>query len=74
MKKMTCKEFKEALDNAGMYFDVWGWEGILNMLSAYNGYTAREALGLNCDVAARHDQKISDKMYETLAARGYYND
>lgn len=42
MAKMTCKEFKEVLEKSGMYFDVWGFEGILNIISLNEKRNAEE--------------------------------
>lgn len=72
-KKMTCKEFKETLEKSGMYFDIWGWEGILNQLSIYNKIQADQQAADGCMAAARDNKKRSDFFYETLTARGYYN-
>lgn len=43
MKKMTAKEFKEALNKAGFEMNIFGYESILNTLimKLYDILTAR---------------------------------
>ena len=40
MKKMTFKEFKEVLEKAETDFEVFGFEGVLNLMSMTNRYLA----------------------------------
>lgn len=41
-KKMTFKEFKQIFNDAGMDFDIWGYEGILNEISIAQNAMAEE--------------------------------
>lgn len=73
MKKMTAKEFKEALNTAGISFNVFGFEGILNTLSiAYEkDYKEYSAMGLKAAADGTYEQ--SKKLYNILKERGYYD-
>ena len=41
-KKMTLKEFKQIFNDAGMDFDIWGYEGILNEIAIAQNAMAEE--------------------------------
>ena len=73
MRKMTAKEFKEALNNAGVSFDVFGFEGILNTLSIAYAKDSEEysIKGLKAAAAVTYEQ--SKKLYYILNERGYYD-
>lgn len=72
-KKMTQKEFKEIFEKAGFTFDLWGWEGILNMISGYNQILAEECFKNGANSAGQRQKKQSDIIFAELEARGYYN-
>lgn len=72
-KKMTCKEFKEAMDAVGMHFEVWGWEGILNTIACCSQYQAQELCRNGSLSAGEHLQAQSDRIEELLKERGYYD-
>lgn len=73
MKKMTAKEFKEALNKAGFYMDVYGYEGILNMIAAQLYDDARE-LEHKSNCLADLSRKQAMILHDILKERGYYND
>lgn len=72
-KKMTQKEFKEALKAGNMDFEIWEWEGILNVLSIFNAMQAdkEESDGMTAIAEASRDR--ADTFYQILKNRGYYN-
>jgi len=72
MHKMTHEEFLQALGQAGMTFDCWGYEGILNIMSEY-------FLDKSCTFS--FDKEFSNilsergrKIFEILESRGFYNE
>lgn len=74
-KAMTLKQFKQVLEDAGLNFEVWGWEGILNMISGYNDYLAEQALRIGgMSYAYTHSKEAADKIFKALEERGYYDD
>lgn len=74
MKKMTNKEFKEALDKAGYAFEVYGYEGILNMISLNSKRSAKELDEAHMNAAARSEREKADALFNILNERGYYNE
>ena len=72
MKKMTMKEFKEALKIGGMDFEIWGWEGILNELVIAQRHIADDSERLGCKNIADCRRRNADKMVAILENRGYF--
>lgn len=72
-KKMTLKEFKEALERVGWSFENGGWERILNEIACGDQLHAKEmrSMGLNAGARGCEDQAM--KIYDILNARGYYD-
>lgn len=68
-KKMTFKEFKEVLEKAETDFDVFGFEGILNIISLANKYMAEESTR---PYVKNMHKRISQTIYDELKERGYY--
>jgi hypothetical protein len=73
MKKMKAKEFKEALNKAGFYMDIYGYEGILNMIAAQLYDDAHEQEHISICLADR-SRKQARILHDILEERGYYND
>lgn len=73
MKKITANEFKKILIESGMDFDCCGYEGILNIISMFQDYKAKEANEQGYNRIAVMDYKIGSKIHEELYKRGYYN-
>ena len=71
MRKITAKEFKEILTDSGVNFEIFGFEGILNELTIYNEMMAKKYEGRTPEKAYKN---ISNKIYEALEKRGYYDD
>lgn len=72
MGKMTHEEFEQVLKQAGMTFDLWRYDGILNIMSEY-------FLDRSCSFS--FDKEFSNilsergrKIFEMLERRGFYND
>jgi hypothetical protein len=72
MKKMKAKEFKEALNKAGFDMDIYGYEGILNMMIVKLDEDALALEAHNCKHAADHARKQAAILYGILDARDYY--
>lgn len=72
-KKMTCKEFKEALNAVGMDFEVWGWEGILNQLVLAEKHSADDMNSRGLVHAGSANQRRADAMHDILKQRGFYD-
>lgn len=70
---MTVKEFKEALNTAGVDFDVYGFDGILNTLSIKYAYDSEEYSIKGLKAAATNTYEIFKKLYDILNERGYYD-
>ena len=73
MKDITTKEFKQILNDSGINFEVFKWEGILNMISGYHEIIAKEARERGSLSVAKMDKDISDKIYTVLKSRGFYD-
>lgn len=72
-KKMTAKDFKKIIDDAELYFDCWGYEGILNILAIFEDQQSKEELEKGHTAYAASLKRISDKIYDALCARGWYD-
>ena len=72
MKKMTMKEFKEALTIGGLDFEIWGWEGILNELVLAQQHIADNEEKLGCKNISEQRRNSAEKLIAFLDARGYY--
>lgn len=70
---MTFDEFIEALEKVDMPFDIWKFEGILNMLSIANRYTAEEDEKRGYKPIADAELEKANAIFDILDARGYYN-
>ena len=71
-KKMTLKEFKEALLEGGMDLDIWGYEGILNELVIAQRHIADASEELGCKNIAECRRRNAAKMVAILDSRNYY--
>ena len=68
-KKMTLKEFKQIFNNAGMDFDIWGYEGILNLLIIAEGHLEQET---ESDLLKKVYEDRRMNIYNSLKERGHY--
>ena len=71
-KKMTLKEFKEAFDEV-YDFEIWGYEGILNLLACLEAREEQEYTERGRDLLANASRERHHRLYEILDERGYYN-
>ena len=71
-KKMTKKEFTEVLESSGMYFENWGYEGILIIMCIAYKHLAEESERIGCYNCAEHERKRKEQVYEYLRERGYF--
>lgn len=83
-KRMTAKEFKKIFNESGYSFEIWGWEGILNMLSIYHqlesdrskekaANTEDEELKGIYTSCANSEEKRSFIIYNALKEFGFYD-
>ena len=72
-KRMTLKEFKQIFTEAGFDMDVWGYEGILNMIAGYNSFFADQATANGQVYTAKDARERALKISTTLLNRGYYD-
>ena len=70
---MTAKEFEKILDDAEVYFDCYGYEGILNIISIFFEDESKEAMSKGHVTYANGLMRRSDALYDALEARGYYD-
>lgn len=70
---MTNKEFKKILNDAGLDFDIFGYEGILNKLCILSEYERIrfENVGANALAKLEYDRGMT--IYRALNERGYYD-
>lgn len=68
-KKMTLKEFKQIFNDAGLDFNIWGYEGILNEIAIAQNAMAEET---KHDVLKEMYQSRSEFIYNSLKERGHY--
>lgn len=78
MEKMYVDEFIKAIDEAGYDFNIYGWEGILNLLCLYSRdqeakYKEKHKdddgyLGL-----AKWEGDRASKVHAILDRRGYFS-
>lgn len=71
-KKMTQKEFKEVFESAGFIFDIWGWEGILNMIAMSERTMAENSRNNGSIYTAKSCEESAEIIFKALEARGYY--
>lgn len=74
MKAMTAKEFWEVLEGAGYNKSVWGYEGILNIISIHESNAEKEDRQRGLNSIADASRERADYIYNYLTDRGYYND
>lgn len=72
-KKMTCKEFKQAFTSCGYDFEIWGWDGILNMIACYATREADYQRSRGCDCLAELEEQRRHKIHDYLNARGFFD-
>ena len=79
--KMYVKDFVEAFNEVGFDFNIWGWEGILNMISSHCRETCKFFENLHkqhpdqgYNMIAEAERQRANQIYEILERRGYFND
>lgn len=71
MKHMALKEFKETLK--GTQFEGFNLEDVLNALSIFCDYKAKEDKQKGLMVLSEYSEKDGQTIYKRLRAKGYYN-
>lgn len=72
-KKMTLKQFKEVFEKAGFNFDVWGYEGILNLIESHEWYEYHHFKDENKQSLADMAHERIDIIHDELVKIGYYD-
>lgn len=72
MKKMTRKEFLEALAKGHMDFEVFGYEGILNALIIADRKLADESEAMGSKTLPAKYREYADTWESILKDRGFY--
>jgi len=72
-KAMTCKEFWQVLESVGITKEIWGYDGILNMISILESSQAEQCEKMGLKAAADGNKKRSDAIFKVLTDRGYYD-
>ena len=72
-KKMTLKEFKAAFEAVGFNFEIWGWDGILNLIACEEQMASERSARVGCNACAQHELELSEMIEKLLRDRGYYN-
>ena len=73
MKKMTLKEFKEALSAGSTDFEVFGYEGILNLIQIAQTKLADDSEANGSTILPDYYRRHRDALYNILKERGYYD-
>lgn len=71
MKKMTCKEFKEVLNEVGVGFN--SWEQVLVQIANYQFYEAKDFDKKGLKYGAKGYRDCGLKIVEILDERGFYD-
>ena len=72
VKKLTNKEFKAILNDCGINFEIWGYEGILNYVIRCLYNDAKQDIEKGFTTLAESDRERANKLYDILEKRGYY--
>ena len=72
-KTMTANEFKKVLTDAGLNFDVYKYEGILNLVIMCMNMKADEYNLEGCEILSEMYREYGHNLYSALCERGYYN-
>ena len=78
MEKMIAKDFIEALNEAGYDFEIYGWEGILNLICLYSRYQVEKYKDKHEDDGgylglAKLENDRASKLHAILDRRGYFS-
>ena len=73
-KRMTAGQFKKVITEAGLDFNVYGYEGILNELSLYARSYSAEQKASGFDHYAGYLDNLAQTIYKALDKRGYYDE
>lgn len=74
MKKLTLKQFNEALNEAGMDPKIYDLAGILNNLSLYMAHESEQMRARGHEAGAELYRERSNGIYNYLNRLGYYDD
>ena len=73
-KKMTLKEFKEIFNECGHNFEVWGYEGILNLIAIADYQDAKDMEKEGLMAGAKALRSKANYITNVLEERGYFKD
>lgn len=72
-KRVTNKEFKEILTACGMDFDVWGYDGVINLLVVAQRSMGDKDEAGGYNTLAKREHEVADKLQDALRERGFYD-
>ena len=70
---ITANEVKKILTDAGFDFKFWGWDGVLNIITSFAYYAAKEYEVDGYGYLADEYRRRGGALYDALAARGFYD-
>ena len=73
-KKMTLKEFKEIFNESGHDFELWGWEGILNLVAIADYQDAKDMAKEGLMAGANGLRTKANYITNVLEERGWFKD
>ena len=72
-KKMTQKQFKEVLKKANIDIDIWGWDGILNLIAIAYRAMSKNDEEIDFPTIAQMDLETADTITRELDKTGFYD-
>ena len=75
-KKITNKEFKRVFNECYGDFDIWGYEGLLNIMCLSLTYQIKELKKLNPDMTSLilREEERRKKLWDYLEEIGFFDD
>lgn len=70
-EKMTVEEFMKVLGKF-YNFEIWGWEGILNMIASLEYKNSKEFKNEGFDLLSDDSVRRANGIHDILKERGYY--
>lgn len=76
VKKMTNKEFKRVFTECYGDFEIWGYDGLLNIVCLALSYRIKNLKESNADMTSliAREEERRQKIWEYLKENGYFED
>lgn len=72
-EKMNCREFKDILNNAGIDFGIFGYDGIINIIISYYDGQAEKEKEAGLVRCASVSERRRDTLFDQMMERGFYD-